>query len=81
MGGFKKKGTGEGSSLIDFSENRCTKTDIRKLMVCVAHDDNTCDKLRFLRDQINGNINPIYKRILNDALGITESDPPSNEEA
>jgi len=81
MGGFKKKGTGEGSSLIDFSENRCTKTDIRKLMVCVAHDDNTCDKDRFKKDKIDGKINPIYVRILNDALGISQSDPPSNEEA
>jgi hypothetical protein len=81
MGGFPKSSQGEGAKLIDFSEKRCAKTDIKKVMICVCHDSNTCKKERFLKDKIDGTLNPIYYRILGDIFRISQSDPPSNEEA
>jgi FkbM family methyltransferase len=78
MGGFPKSSQGEGAKLIDFSEKRCARTDIRKIMICVCHDNNTCAKQRFLKDKINGKINPVYYRILGDIFGISQSDPPES---
>ena len=51
MGGFATKGTGEGSKLIDFSENRCIKTECKDQMVCIAHGSNTCNKDLFSEDK------------------------------
>ena len=74
MGGFPKSSQGEGAKLIDFSEKRCAKTDIRKVMICVCHDSNTCKKERFLENKINGKLNKVYYRILSDIFGINYND-------
>ena len=49
-GGFNEYGNGEGSRLIDGHENKVNaKLDISKLMVCICHKKNTCNKEMFLK--------------------------------
>jgi len=52
MGGYKKTGTGEGCSMVDFLEKRCGMTEVQHCMICCAHDDNTCNKDQFLDKEI-----------------------------
>jgi len=47
MGGFVKRGNGEGSKMIDYLENRCLKTLVEHCMICVAHNNNTVNKDQF----------------------------------
>lgn len=47
--GFNERGNGEGANLIDGNETKVNaKLDISKLMVCVCHTKNTCNKHMFL---------------------------------
>lgn len=49
-GGFNERGNGEGAKLIDGHETKVNcKLDISKLMVCVCHSKNTCNKDMFLK--------------------------------
>ena len=49
-GGFNERGNGEGALLIDGHESKVNaKLDISKLMVCVCHNKNTCNKEMFLQ--------------------------------
>jgi len=49
-GGFNERGNGEGAKLIDGHESKVnSKLDISKLMVCVCHSKNTCNKDMFLK--------------------------------
>ena len=77
MGGFQKSSQGEGSSMIDFSENRVCCTDATKVIVCICHDNNTINKNRFrsadINQKLNGEIRDIIKNILPD---ITPSQRP-----
>ena len=53
MGGFSASGTGEGAKMFDgCGEKHFKKVDITKLMCCIAHDDNTCPKDRFLENKV-----------------------------
>jgi len=48
-GGFAVKGNGEGAKLIDGHETKVNaKLDINKLMACVVHKKNSCNKAMFL---------------------------------
>ena len=48
--GFNERGNGEGALLIDGHEQKVNaKLDISKLMVCVCHNNNTCNKEMFLK--------------------------------
>lgn len=48
-GGFAPRGNGEGSLLIDGNESDVNgKLDISKIMVCICHDRNTCQKDMFI---------------------------------
>ena len=48
-GGFNERGNGEGALLIDGHESKVnSKLDISKLMVCVCHSKNTCNKDMFI---------------------------------
>ena len=48
-GGFAEKGNGEGAKLIDGHETKVNgKLDITKMMVCLCHKRNTCQKEMFL---------------------------------
>lgn len=48
-GGFTLRGNGEGAGMIDGCEDKVNaRLDIGKLMVCVCHKKNTCNKDLFL---------------------------------
>tara|TARA_R110001632_G_scaffold26956_3_gene72600 strand:+ start:5726 stop:6430 length:705 start_codon:yes stop_codon:yes gene_type:complete len=47
MGGYAKNSQGEGAHMIQNQKNNVGLTDIRCLMVCVAHDGNSVDKEQF----------------------------------
>jgi Glycosyl transferase family 2 len=48
-GGFADKGNGEGANLIDGHEAKVNaKLDITKMMVCLCHERNTCQKDMFI---------------------------------
>ena len=48
-GGFNERGNGEGAKLIDGNETKVNaKLDISKLMVCICHPKNTCNKKMFI---------------------------------
>ena len=70
MKGFNKNSKGEGSSMVDYSENRCSITDITKCMVCVAHKNNTIDKEQFSDAKIEAQMSELYKKILSDILDL-----------
>jgi hypothetical protein len=51
---FNEQGYGEGASMIDgHEETVSSKLDITKLMVCVCHAKNTCNKIYFIDKGIN----------------------------
>ena len=77
MGWFPKSSQGEGAKLVDFNERNVGKTDIKKVMCCVCHNNNTCKKDRFLQDKIEGNISEIHKKILGDIFNLNLKVPPS----
>ena len=51
MNGFNTRGNGEGTKMVDGCQKKdFGKSDVRQQMVCICHDNNTCDKSRFLED-------------------------------
>ena len=64
MGGFPKSSQGEGAGMIDFNEKNVAMTDIRQVMMCVAHkkldncNSNTIPKDMFLEKDTGMNLNP-----------------------
>ena len=73
MGGFAKEGTGEGAKMFDgMSEKLVKQIDCDKCMICVCHNDNTCDKERFKEGggKLDGELNPKIKAIVEDILDI-----------
>lgn len=71
MGWFNKSSKGEGASVIDFNENNVTKSDISKVMICVAHKNNTIDKEKFLKNKIDAPLFDPYTDILKDVLKMS----------
>ncbi len=71
MGWFNKSSKGEGASVIDFNENNVTKSDITKVMICVAHKNNTIDKEKFLKNKIDAPLFDPYTDILKDVLKMS----------
>ena len=52
MGGFTKKGSGEGTKMVDgMKEDRIGKTEIKDVMICIAHGTNTVNKDLFKKSQ------------------------------
>ena len=73
MNGFNSTGTGEGAGMFDgCSEKYFKKLPIHDLMVCVAHEDNTCDKEKFLSNKVEGVISGSQMTILEDLFGKKE---------
>ena len=57
MGGFETSGTGEGAGMFDGCGEQCfKKVDITKLMCCVCHENNTCNKDRFLEHKVEAEV-------------------------
>tara|TARA_B110000902_G_scaffold113807_1_gene134043 strand:- start:1529 stop:2272 length:744 start_codon:yes stop_codon:yes gene_type:complete len=72
MGGFQKSSQGEGTSMIDFNENKCLTTDVNKVMICIAHEGNTISKDRFRKHEMNQSVDGIIKELISDILKITK---------
>lgn len=49
-GGFAKSSRGEGCKIIGNNDKNVILTDIRLIMICVAHQNNSVDKEMFNRD-------------------------------
>ena len=81
MGGFDKSSQGEGAKMFDFmNSNRVKQLPIVKCMVCVVHNDNTCDKKMFEDKQpIDGYLDERVELIINDILNIPKLTPESKE--
>ncbi len=47
---FARNSQGEGKNLFNGAEKNVFNTDIAKVMICLAHDGNTIDKMRFAED-------------------------------
>ena len=47
MGGFGKTSQGEGTKMLSYNDREILNLDIGKLMVCIAHNNNTIDKEQF----------------------------------
>ena len=62
MGGFNKTSAGEGVGMFSYNDREIINLDINKLMVCIAHSDNTIDKEQF------SNQNREYAIFSNDGL-------------
>ena len=52
MGGYDKNSKGEGVGMIQNQQKNIGLTDIRSVMVCVAHDGNSVDKAQFYNDDL-----------------------------
>lgn len=72
MGGFQKRGTGEGAKMIDHAAKNCGVTNIELLMICVCHNDNTVKKDQFIKEDgsnaIQGTITQEVKDIINQCI-------------
>ena len=70
MGGYCKNSRGEGVKMIQNQEKNVGLTDIRLVMICIAHDGNSVDKEQFDLETHKLGINyegpevPILKQIL-----------------
>lgn len=53
VGGFQKTSAGEGVKLFGGTESKILNLDINRLMICVAHDDNTVDKQQFVKNNVD----------------------------
>ena len=60
MGGFISRGgngnQGEGVKMISYNEKQMVNLDVRLLMICVAHDENTICKDRFIDCNMPGDL-------------------------
>ena len=67
---FKRSSRGEGVNLIQGNDKQVFITDIRQIMVCLCHQNNTIDKTRFLENnnlleiELDPNIKQLIKNIL-----------------
>lgn len=66
---FEKSSKGEGVNLIEANDKKVCITDIRQIMVCICHQNNTIDKTRFLENdnlkiELDPNIENLIKNIL-----------------
>ena len=66
---FEKSSKGEGVELIQANDKKVFITDIRQLMVCICHKNNTIDKSRFLENdnlqiELDKNIKQLIINIL-----------------
>ena len=69
---FTNNSQGEGANLFIGNENRVGITDIKRIMVCVQHGENTVEKLQFATDdkKLNIEISDDFKNILKFILNV-----------
>jgi len=66
--GFKESRTGEGTQMVSGEFYR--DVDIRRVMICVAHDSNTFDKESLLRDGIVVPLSEDKKKNMREIMGV-----------
>jgi glycosyltransferase involved in cell wall biosynthesis len=74
---FSDSSRGEGQSFLKGREDKIFSGDIHNIMVCIAHDDNTICKQRWLSNEIPLNVYPVFnahKKIYLDYIDV-----PNNE--
>jgi glycosyltransferase involved in cell wall biosynthesis len=73
MGGFAKNSQGEGAKMFDFMNDKQIKQlSVEKIMVCICHNENTCNKDKFNElDKQNAWIGDYEKAIISKVLSIT----------
>lgn len=68
---FEKSSKGEGVNLIEANDKQVCITDIRQIMVCICHKNNTIDKTRFLEnDNLKIELDPTIKNLIKNILDI-----------
>jgi len=68
---FEKSSKGEGVELIQANDKKVFITDIRQLMVCICHKNNTIDKSRFLEnDNLQIELDKNIKQLIINILDI-----------
>ena len=74
MGGFQTKGVGEGCKMVDgMNPKTVGLTDVRQVMMCICHQDNTVNKDRFLESEdINENVCEGLKHMISKILKIED---------
>lgn len=72
MGGFNKNSQGEGSKMFDFmNDKKIKQLEVSKIMVCICHSENTCNKDKFKDINIQEAwIGDKEKRIISSILNI-----------
>ena len=72
MGGFAKNSQGEGAKMFDFmNDKKIKQLEINKIMICICHNDNTCNKDAFKDVQkFNGIIGDYEKQIITKILDL-----------
>jgi glycosyltransferase involved in cell wall biosynthesis len=68
---FEKSSKGEGVNLIQANDKQVFITDIRQIMVCICHQNNTIDKTRFLEnDNLKIELDPTIEKLIKNILDI-----------
>lgn len=72
MGGFAKNSQGEGAKMFDFmNDKKIKQLEVNKIMLCICHNDNTCNKDLFKKSQkFNGQIGDYEKQLISKILDI-----------
>lgn len=73
MGGFNKKGNGEGSKLVDWNDKQCVMTEVSYCMVCIAHKNNSVDKEMFKdKNFVEGGMELSYEilNVVSQCIGV-----------
>jgi len=74
MGGFNKTSSGEGVGMFSYNDKEIINLDITKLMVCIAHSENTIDKEQFSDDNRDYAVftNKNLKEMINSILDLSQ---------
>jgi len=70
MGGFLKTSKGEGASMVQLQDTNVRNLEIKRLMCCVCHKNNTVDKNKFLHREIDQKIECDQVNILKQILKL-----------
>ncbi len=72
MGGFAKNSQGEGAKMFDFmNDKKIKQLEVNKIMVCICHNENTCNKDQFKESQeFQGHIGDFEKLLISEILDI-----------
>lgn len=76
-GGYDIHNTGEGKKMLEgFSSDKIMDTDIRNIMICISHKNNTIDKCMFEQDKLllNHYLDPTDQIVVDKCLNIKKGE-------